>query len=314
MLVKSTDNGGVRLPLQSIYILTLAAMTAPPLTLNNTIITVIKPYMQSMKNAVPPFLQLKSFPDSIWETHCAPLPHLSPFPHPSTHGNSTSSRALSRCCPEPGSLTACAHFLPEIKIFVQLSVSANGLTVSWAVGQLEFRWSGPEWWVDLSAVIWSWFVVTSRVGEAGRGFILHKTVAPWHAAPPLWTLIAFISPVWTSDCTSWAETRRMKHFWHFSNVWLIRNGCSCVEDSLTGGEKGRGDATQLYNTFGVEHTVLQMICKWFIQLYGFIGGSRQYNFMKILVYGSAMLWGHKSTYSVSFLVIRCNKTLSATDN
>lgn len=56
------------------------------------------------------------------------------FPPAYTHCSSTGSHTLSHCHPEPASLTACAQFLPEIKTVVQLSVSANGFTVSRAVG------------------------------------------------------------------------------------------------------------------------------------------------------------------------------------
>ena len=70
----------------------------------------------------------------------------------------------------------------------------------------------------------AWWGLTVLSGPLGIQRLPSEPLAPRPVA-------FFISPA----RTGWAETRRMKHFWHFSNVWLIRNGCSSVEDSLTGG-------------------------------------------------------------------------------
>lgn len=122
---------------------------------------------------------------SIHTWHMAAPPATAPSP------TLVPSQALWRTVPT---------FLPEIKIFAQLSVSANAITVSWAVGQLEFRWPSPWWWTDFSSVIWflrerhQCLLPRTILGnvEGSRSWLrvhaLNQIVAPWPAAPPLWTL------------------------------------------------------------------------------------------------------------------------------
>lgn len=114
---KSPHCVGLLLSLLCIYILNGATVSTVPFTLNIIIKSLIKLYAQAIKKLMDLFPALSLY-QTPFEKNI--VLHRSIHPH---------MAAPQTDAPSPGSLEACAYFLPGINIFVQLSVSANGTLV-----------------------------------------------------------------------------------------------------------------------------------------------------------------------------------------